>query len=84
MMIDIKLQDEAWTDVEEGTEALLDEWLVKPGDTVAAGQSVAVVVVAKTTFEVPAPTAGVVRALLLKPQDPVARDQVLAEMEAAG
>jgi len=40
-MIAIQLQDDAWTDVEEGTEALLDEWLVKPGDSVAAGQVLA-------------------------------------------
>ena len=30
-MIEIKLPDEAWADVEEGTEALLDEWLVAVG-----------------------------------------------------
>lgn len=30
-MIDVLMSDAAWQDVEEGTEALLQEWLVKPG-----------------------------------------------------
>lgn len=57
-MTNVHLQEEAWVDVEEGTEALLDEWLVATGDTVTAGQVLATVIVVKTTYEVTAPVAG--------------------------
>ena len=80
-MIVIALQDEAWDDVEDGTEALLDEWLVKTGDRVEAGEVVAIVVVAKTTFELVAPVAGVIGQLLVGLQDNVARGQGLVELE---
>jgi pyruvate/2-oxoglutarate dehydrogenase complex dihydrolipoamide acyltransferase (E2) component len=82
-MIAIALQDEAWTDVEEGTEALLDEWLVKPGDTAAAGQVVANVMVVKTAFEVVAPAAGTIAKLLVEAQGNFARGQPLAELQPA-
>ena len=38
-MKDIVLPQEAWQDVEPGTEALVEEWLVKAGDTVKKEQS---------------------------------------------
>ncbi len=82
-MIAITLQDDAWTDVEEGTGALLEEWLVEPGERVSEGQSLAIVSIEKASFEVAAPQAGTVARLLLKPQDKVERGQVLAEIEAA-
>ena len=43
-MIPIRLPDEAWQEVEEGTEALLDAWLVEEGVAVSAGQPLAAVV----------------------------------------
>ncbi len=67
--IEIVLQQDAWTDVEPGTEALVEEWLVKEGATVAAGQPVASVVVVKTTFEVMAPASGVLEQILVKPEE---------------
>jgi pyruvate/2-oxoglutarate dehydrogenase complex dihydrolipoamide acyltransferase (E2) component len=82
-MIAIQLQDDAWTDVEEGTEALLDEWLVKPGDSVAAGQVLANVMVVKTAFEVVSPAAGKITKLLVDAQGNFARGQPLAELQPA-
>jgi pyruvate/2-oxoglutarate dehydrogenase complex dihydrolipoamide acyltransferase (E2) component len=82
-MIEIRLQDDAWTDVEEGTAALLDEWLVKPGDSVGAGQVLANVMVVKTSFEVAAPAAGTIAKLLVGAQDNFTRGQPLAELQPA-
>jgi len=47
-MIEISIPDEAWADVEAGTEALLDEWFVAAGDEVEAGQIIGSVMVVKT------------------------------------
>ena len=33
-MANVLLNEDAWTDTEDGTEALLQEWLVKVGDRV--------------------------------------------------
>jgi pyruvate/2-oxoglutarate dehydrogenase complex dihydrolipoamide acyltransferase (E2) component len=81
-MTDIQLQDEAWQDIEEGTEALLDEWHVKAGDKVEAGQLLASVIVAKTKFEVVAPAAGVVAELKVAAQENFPRGQALATLQA--
>src|SRR5687767_6109638 len=45
-------------------EATIVRWLVKPGDAVARGQTLAEVETDKATNEIPAPRAGVVAALL--------------------
>lgn len=80
-MIEIHLPDEAWADVEDGTEALLDEWLVAVGDNVASGQPVAVAIVAKTKLEVLAPAAGTVRELRFPTQESFGRGQAIATLE---
>ncbi|AJW45734.1 MULTISPECIES: lipoyl domain-containing protein [Ralstonia] len=80
-MIDVLMSDAAWQDVEEGTEALLQEWLVKPGEAVSAGQPLAVVELVKTTHEVTAPADGVVAALEVAAQDTFGRSAVLARLE---
>ena len=82
-MIDINLPDEAWQDVEPGTEALLEEWMVAPGDTVKAGQSLAVVVMVKTSVDVAAPADGVIEEILIAKDDTVAQGKPLARMRAA-
>lgn len=82
-MIEITLPDEAWQDVEPGTEALLEEWMVAPGDTVKAGQSLAVVVMVKTSVDVAAPTDGVIEEILIAKDDTVAQGKPLARMRAA-
>lgn len=79
-MIQIQLHDDAWTDVEEGTEALLDEWLVKPGDSVKAGQTIGSVVVVKTSFELQAPIDGTIGKLLVEAQGSFPRGQALVEL----
>lgn len=82
-MIEITLPEEAWQDVEPGTEALLEEWLVAPGDAVEAGQTVAIVVMVKTSTEVAAPAAGVIEEILIAKDDTVAQGKSLARMRAA-
>jgi pyruvate dehydrogenase E2 component (dihydrolipoamide acetyltransferase) len=63
------------TDTTDGT---LARWLVGVGDAVAAGQVVAEVDTAKVLFEVEAPAAGVVLALLVGPGDDIEVGDVLA------
>lgn len=82
-MSEIHLPQEAWDDVEPGTEALLEQWLVKPGDSVTAGQTVAVVVMVKTSIEVPAPADGVLDQILIAADDTVAQGKPLATLRAA-
>jgi pyruvate/2-oxoglutarate dehydrogenase complex dihydrolipoamide acyltransferase (E2) component len=82
-MVQVQLQEEAWTDVEADTEALLDAWLVKPGDSVTAGQVIANVMVVKTNFEVVAPAAGKIAKLLVDAQGNFARGQPLADLQPA-
>ena len=81
-MVDIMLPDEAWTDVEEGTEALLDEWLVAVGDRVDAGQVIANVVLVKSTHELTAPAAGVIQSLDVAATANFPRGKVLARIAA--
>jgi pyruvate/2-oxoglutarate dehydrogenase complex dihydrolipoamide acyltransferase (E2) component len=77
---DVVLPADAWEGVEAGTEALLDKWLVREGERVAAGQVVASVVVVKTTFEVTAPAAGVVERILVQAEETFARGKPLASI----
>jgi pyruvate dehydrogenase E2 component (dihydrolipoamide acetyltransferase) len=60
------------------------EILVKPGDTVAAEQSLISLESDKATMEVPSPTAGVVKELLLKIGDKVSQGAPILVLEAAG
>lgn len=62
-------------DMDEGT---LQEWLVKPGDTVHKGDIVAVVDTAKANIEVESFVEGVVQQLLVEPGTTVPVGQVLA------
>jgi len=81
-MTDITLPDEAWAEVEEGTEALLDEWLVAVGDRVEAGQIIAHVVLVKATHEITAPEAGVIESLAVAATQNFPRGTVLARLAA--
>ncbi len=82
-MTDIVLDEELWKDVEPGTEALMDRWLVKEGDKVQAGQTVAQVVLVKTTVDVPAPAAGIVEKILIPAEQTFGRGRPLATMREA-
>ena len=79
-MIEIKIPDEAWTDVEAGTEALLDEWLVAVGDEVKEGQILGSVMVVKTAIELAAPAAGVIESLDVAATQNFGKGAVLARL----
>jgi pyruvate/2-oxoglutarate dehydrogenase complex dihydrolipoamide acyltransferase (E2) component len=80
--VQIILADDVWQDVEPGTEARVEEWLVAPGTRVTAGQSVAIVVVVKTSHEVSAPADGVLEQVLVAAGDTFARGAPLATLQA--
>jgi len=80
-MSQIQLPESVWSDVEEGTEALLDEWLVKIGDTVSEGQVLGVAELVKTSHEITAPVAGKVVALNVAAQTTFGRGVVVAEIQ---
>ncbi len=78
---EIVLPAEAWADVEPGTEALVEEWLVAEGATVKAGQPVASVVVVKASHEVLAPADGVIAQILVAAEATFAPGQPLAVLQ---
>lgn len=80
-MIALSLPDSAWEDVEPGTEALLEQWLVDVGAHVQAGQAVATAVLIKTNYEITAPEDGVITQILVAANDTFARDAPLALLE---
>jgi pyruvate/2-oxoglutarate dehydrogenase complex dihydrolipoamide acyltransferase (E2) component len=82
-LIHIHLPDSAWEDVEPGTEALLEQWLVKPGEAVGAGQPVAMVVMVKTGIEVCAPAAGVLDHILIEADGTIAQGKPLGALREA-
>lgn len=77
-MIEITLAADAWTDIDPGTEALVDKWLVGEGDTVRAGQPIANVVVVKTNQEIVAPADGRIEKILVKSEETFARGKPIA------
>lgn len=76
-MIDIVLADEAWKDVDAGTEALVDAWLVQEGESVVKGQALANVVLVKTNHEIAAPADGVLEKILVPAEESFPRGAVL-------
>lgn len=68
-------------DMDEGT---LNEWLVKPGDTVTRGQVVAIVETTKAAVEVECWHDGIVHELLVPVGETVSVGTVLATLLAAG
>lgn len=83
MTIDVTLNAEAWQGVDPATEALLDKWLVAPGDSVRAGQPLANVVLVKANLEVTAPVAGRVAQLLVPTGGTFARGRPITLLEVA-
>ncbi len=67
--------------VVEGTVAL---WHKKPGDTVAADESLFEVETEKVTMEIPSPVAGIVREILVAAGTTVKVGTRLAVVETAG
>lgn len=82
MSVEVTLPPEAWAGVEAGTEALVDQWHVKAGDTVDAGQLLASVVLVKTSHEILAPAAGVVEQILVAAEDTFGPGQALARISS--
>ena len=79
MATDVKLPE-----LGEGvTEGELVKWLVKPGDSVKADQTVAEIMTDKATVEVPSPTAGVVKELKFKPGQVIKVESVLLTLDGA-
>lgn len=77
MATDVKLPE-----LGEGvTEGELVKWLVKPGDTVKADQTVAEIMTDKATVEVPSPVAGIVKELLFKPGQVIKVESVILKLE---
>ena len=79
-MIEFKMPS-LGADMDEGT---LQEWLVKPGDTVTRGQVVAVVETTKAAVEVECWHDGTVEELLVSVGETVGVGTVLATLQAAG
>jgi pyruvate dehydrogenase E2 component (dihydrolipoamide acetyltransferase) len=71
-------------DIGDFSEVAVIELLVKPGDTVAAEQSLITVESDKASMEIPSSTAGVVKELKVKLGDKVKEGSVVLMLEAAG
>jgi pyruvate/2-oxoglutarate dehydrogenase complex dihydrolipoamide acyltransferase (E2) component len=82
-MTEVTLGTEAWKDIDPATEALLDKWLVAPGDTVRAGQALANVVLVKSKLDIVAPSAGRIAQVLVPAGGTFARGKPIAVLEAA-
>lgn len=82
-MTEIVLADEAWEGVDPNTEALVDEWLVREGDRVAAGQPLVKVMLVKTSYEVVAPANGIIERILVKVEETFPRGRPLAVLREA-
>ncbi len=79
-MTEVVLDPTAWKDVEPGTEALVERWLVQEGDRVRAGQTVAVVVLVKASIDVPAPIDGTIDRILVPQDDTFGPGRPLAQL----
>jgi len=82
-VIEVTLPDDAWEGVEPGTEALLDQWLVREGDRVEAGQVVAKVVLVKANLVITSPAGGVIVRILVPAEQTFAKGRPLAELRGA-
>jgi dihydrolipoamide dehydrogenase len=71
-------------DIGDFTDVGVIELLVKPGDTVAAEQSLITVESDKASMEIPSSSAGVVQELRVKVGDVVNRGSVILTMESSG
>ncbi|QAZ40994.1 dihydrolipoyl dehydrogenase [Methylibium sp. Pch-M] len=78
-LIDIKVPD-----IGDFKDVAVIELLVKPGDSVAADQSLITVESDKASMEIPSSHAGVVKALKLKVGDTVNEGSVILSLEADG
>lgn len=83
-MIAIRLPEEAWEDVEDDVDGLLEEWLVEEGAVVEAGQALASGIVLKTSYEVLAPATGTLDSIAIPAGETFSRETDLGWIEPAG
>lgn len=69
-MADIRIPEDLW-DVAETPEGVVGNWLYRDGSEVAAGDTVAEIMVEKATMEIAAPAGG--RLTITVPKDGVVR-----------
>ena len=81
-VVAVKLDAQAWADVEAGTEALLESWRVAAGDRVAAGQVLGSAVLVKSTLELTAAVSGRVARIEVGRQATFGPGATLAWIEA--
>lgn len=79
-MAELGLPPEVWTGVDDEVQALLDRWLVAPGDAVAVGQVVARAVLVKSALDIVAPVAGVLERVLVPTGASFARGQAVGQI----
>lgn len=82
-MFELRLDPTAFDTLEDGTEALLAAWSVRPGDLVEAGQELGVAELVKATLPVTAPAAGRVIEILVPAGASFGRDAVLLRLQPA-
>jgi pyruvate dehydrogenase E2 component (dihydrolipoamide acetyltransferase) len=78
------MREVAVPDIGDFKDVEVIEVLVKPGDTVAAEQSLITVESDKASMEIPSPGAGVVKELKLKVGDKVSQGSAILVLEEAG
>jgi len=78
------MREVAVPDIGDFKEVEVIEVLVKPGDTIAAEQSLITVESDKATMEIPAPGAGVVKELRIKVGDKVSQGSLILLLEESG
>jgi len=78
------MKEVAVPDIGDFKDVEVIEVLVKPGDTIAAEQSLITVETDKATMEIPAPDAGVVKELRIKVGDKVSQGSPILLLEEAG
>lgn len=64
-------------------EAQVDAWLKSVGDAVAKGEQIVVITTPKVTFEIEAPEAGTLKAILVGADEIASVGAVLGVIEAA-
>lgn len=82
-MSDITLGADAWKDIDPAIEALVDKWLVAEGDAVNAGQTLAHVVLVKTTMDIVAPAKGRIEKILVQAEETFAQGKPIARLKEA-
>lgn len=76
-MTDVAVPTDLWND---DAEAAISAWLYQDGESVQAGAIIAEIMVEKTTFELHAPAAGVLR-IVVPAEASVLKGQLVGRVE---